>query len=651
MNPYQGSPSLSPDAREKVLQTFRHTLALAQGGRNEEALLGCDFILKMDARFAPARRLLESLRGVPVGTAIDVSPFEEYTSIESAGEALPEAAEEPSGLPPAEATPAVPGPAAAPTKPAVGLSDVVFDDFASADPFGGNLPLTFSTAAGQNVKAPPATVPEPPPPASAPPGLGKPGLSSAPDLTAPPFEPGPPPKEAPPPGTARPPSSPSQTDPRITQFLRQGDEALARGNPQEAIDLWSRVFLIDLANEEASKRIDTAREAQATTARKIDALLSEGIQQYDGGDLQGARNKFLDVLALSETDATARSYLNQIDTALSPKNAAGAGPAADSDFLKNELEAPHMPSYAPEEDSSLEMAMSGSREVPALAGAAAAAARPETAAARRGGLDIRILIGVGVVVLAAVAFGTYWFLRRPAARVSPPPDLRAMRPAPAKPAAPKEDLIAKAQGFFDQGKVDEAIQVLLAVPDNDPRRNEAIAKIDQFRQAAPTPVPAAAARPANLEELRATGFAALKASRYIDAVKALDPVAKARPEDLEATQALAKANEKVKAFGSALKSYNEADYETAIKLLWELRKQDEKNQDVEEYLLNSYVNSGIQNLQAGNMAKATSALQDALQLRPGDPEARRLFAFAKKYQKGASDLLARTFVKHLVLRQ
>ena len=49
---YQGSPSLSAEAREKVLQTFRHTLDMARAGRNEDALLGCDFILKMDPRLS-----------------------------------------------------------------------------------------------------------------------------------------------------------------------------------------------------------------------------------------------------------------------------------------------------------------------------------------------------------------------------------------------------------------------------------------------------------------------------------------------------------------------------------------------------------------------------------------------------------------------
>ncbi|MDL1951914.1 hypothetical protein FBQ97_19190, partial [Acidobacteria bacterium ACD] len=73
---YPGSPSLSVEARAKVQQTFRHTLELARGGRNEEALLGCDFILKMDSRFVPARRLLEALRGVASGTVVDLSAFE-----------------------------------------------------------------------------------------------------------------------------------------------------------------------------------------------------------------------------------------------------------------------------------------------------------------------------------------------------------------------------------------------------------------------------------------------------------------------------------------------------------------------------------------------------------------------------------------------
>ncbi len=86
---YPGSPSLSAEAREKVLQTFRHTLDMARAGRNEDALLGCDFILKMDARFAPARRLLSSLRGISAGTVIDLADFDVFGSVPPAARPAP----------------------------------------------------------------------------------------------------------------------------------------------------------------------------------------------------------------------------------------------------------------------------------------------------------------------------------------------------------------------------------------------------------------------------------------------------------------------------------------------------------------------------------------------------------------------------------
>src|SRR5258706_3784567 len=138
-SPYPGSPSLSNEAREKVRQTFRHTIQLARSGRNEEALLGCDFILKMDARFQPARRLLETLRGVATGTVVDLAPFAEYV------DGAPPAASAPVSPPaPAASSPsaspldvATPRPSAAPPKPsgtAASLDDLAFDDFAMSEP-------------------------------------------------------------------------------------------------------------------------------------------------------------------------------------------------------------------------------------------------------------------------------------------------------------------------------------------------------------------------------------------------------------------------------------------------------------------------------------------------------------------------------------
>lgn len=59
---YAGNPSLSSDIQNRVLGTFEQTLGLAAEGNRQEALLGCDFVLRMDSQFEPARRLQERLR-------------------------------------------------------------------------------------------------------------------------------------------------------------------------------------------------------------------------------------------------------------------------------------------------------------------------------------------------------------------------------------------------------------------------------------------------------------------------------------------------------------------------------------------------------------------------------------------------------------
>ncbi len=648
MNSYAGSPALAPEARDKVLQTFRHTLALAQEGKNEEALLGCDFLLKMDSRFAPARGLLEVLRGVSPGTPVNVDRFSDYLGVESAGEALSEAHHD---LPDA-----FPSPAPSPAVSASGLDDLVFGDDAGAgglpeappsvispkvpavaggDPFGGGLDdLRMSLPPGG-----PGALGAIPASAEAPP---MPSASTAPEAPGP-AAPG---AQAPAPRA----SSGVQTDPRILQFLKQGDEALARGNAQEAIDLWSRVFLIDLSNEEASRRIDSAREAQAESARKIDLLLSEGVAQYESGDPAGARNKFLDVLALSENDATARGYINQIESALStagsPPEATSAS-AGDSDFMKNEIEAPGPPSFA--EDSGIGRgARPGDDDfAPDGAGTKKSSAPPGP----KPRIDLRVLLAGALLVLAAVAGGTYLLLRkkpapRPAAAVPTP----GRSGGPATSAASGEDAFQKAETLFGAGKIDEAIGILAKLPESDPRHNEALVRIEKMKSsAAPTPGPPPPSAAA-LDEMRVAGLTAMASSRYIDALKNLDPVVKARPQDAEAVAAAQRAHEQVEALRSASKSYNESDYDSAIKLLWELRRGDTKNQDVEEYLVNAYYNLAVQSFQAGNIPKATTAVKEATDLRPGDAEAQRLLRFARKYPKGATDLLSRILIKHLTLR-
>src|SRR5262245_62439958 len=71
---YPGNPSLPKEVRDKILSTFRHTLNLFKEGKADDCVIGCDFILKMDPRFTPARRLMDKAKNP--AAAIDVGELE-----------------------------------------------------------------------------------------------------------------------------------------------------------------------------------------------------------------------------------------------------------------------------------------------------------------------------------------------------------------------------------------------------------------------------------------------------------------------------------------------------------------------------------------------------------------------------------------------
>ena len=68
---YAGNPSLAPEVRSRIVETFRHTLDVAARGSLEEARLGCDFILQLDPLFSPAQTLSDRLRSATGPVAVE----------------------------------------------------------------------------------------------------------------------------------------------------------------------------------------------------------------------------------------------------------------------------------------------------------------------------------------------------------------------------------------------------------------------------------------------------------------------------------------------------------------------------------------------------------------------------------------------------
>lgn len=791
---YPGNPSLPPEVREKILSTFRHTLNLYKEGKLDDCLIGCDFILKMDARFAPARKLLEKAKNP--GAAVDVADLEALVAgtltrqervvaaepdrllvraVESynardfdaaaraaeqvlqvlpgnqdAVEILEKAHRKKAAQPQVEAFkekaiaalganrlddarielermkaldpdhPAVAllepklgakAPRAAPAVPAMPPLDTAFGQDASEPHIAFDDHATMAIRLDelpppvQPVKAPadlsdtsplkprrrppaePAVPPPPPPLRSAPAtenGLDALSLDSlsldmpaSPGPAAPPSveTPGPPPGspadmwgeppagmelkplagpsvdephpmpgaepsfdlsssfEAPPapPEPAAGPElkpiqetelSPSERD--IANLLKQGDDAAKRGDRQQAIEIWSRIFLIDINNSEAVIRIERSRQDMAEGNRKIADCLKTGREAFEAGDLAVAREMFLQVLAVDENEPTAKFYLDRIE---------------------EELAAPASEPSAPEAAE------------PSAPAEPAAAAREAGAPAPARGLRFpfppRILGPIAIFLLLAGG-GAWYVMRQPGPRNAPPT------------LAPTKARIDDAATLVRDGKTKEAIAMLNSIPPTDPEYARAKKMIDQLSRqlpsetpgvsaAATTPAPgapdvSAPAAPAEPAQLRAAAEKALAEKRYIEALKGFNLALPSYRSDPTFSQGMGSAAEKVTEISPAVRLFNEREYETAIPLLWRIFQEDRENRDARSYLLRCYYNQGVSQLQNSLFSKALKSFDEVLALDPKDAEARRHRRFAERYQKADMDLMGRIYVRHVPQR-
>jgi tetratricopeptide (TPR) repeat protein len=759
---YPGNPSLPKEVRDKILSTFRHTLNLYKEGKTDDCLIGCDFILKMDPRFAPARQLLEKTRnpaaGVDVGeleSLVAATPTrqERVASVEAdkllvrAAESLNardfEAAIGAAGqvlqaLPgnrdaqaiidkarqrmeagpqvevarqrammaldsnrPAEAKAALEKMRSIdPDHPSVALLETRIANQGQAKPdVGESTNPGLSLDDGEAPAPAPASAPEPPagsagglgdlsldslsldesfasPEVAPPPDIFSRPPSAGPLAASPESEPAPSPLDAggppdmwgPAPGVDEEPAQPSGPDgypaafsmgtadsepepeapsPRqeIDGLLARGDEAARAGSRQQAIEIWSRIFLIDINNSDAVGRIEKARQEMAEGNRRLAEGLRQGREKFEAGDFTAAREAFLQVLAFDETDATARSYLDRIEQELARPSAgldlSRKTPAGD--ILAEEMAEAGASDFEPEPVpiDSLEPAI-----------APEAKARPPAA---RKAPDKRFVFALGGSLVLAIAVGAYFLLR-------------GGGPAPTQAAAAGGASLERATELFRDGKIPETIaelkrigpqhpdyaraQKLLASLTRKPEGGEAAAGGDAPGETAGSAeAPAEGSVPGTAAVAqREVAEKALAEKRYIDALKNFALASSAYQNDPSFSQAMGEASEKVAELTPAVKLYNEGEYDTAIPILWRLFQADRSNQDARSYLLRCYYNQGIGQLQNGLFPKAAESFSEVVAVDPDDAEAARHKKFAERYLKGDLDLMGRIYVRHVQQR-
>lgn len=816
---YRGNPSLPAEIQQRIRSTFEQALQSARSGNHREALLGCDFILKLDSEFAPARTLAERLRAALDRASAPASPppvaappaaaaghlaaqmkdlfaqrrFEEVAGLAAQNQdqvtADPElrqlatraqerlgvepflvkflggaqralldgqlgeadkllhqareldpsdprlsqlermlAAQRPTAAPPAPASPPAPvsPPApASPPPPAVSLGEASpgpFDDplaglaeevdagwaaldagTPAADASGGEIGDPLS-GLGFDLGDEPAAGPTSPAPDPLS-GLGFDTPSPAPQEAG--FAFGPSPTESPvamddpfaddgsldamfdqafdldasPAAEVPGPSSqgamdeldddldfslndldaagsdagaaeldfgaapPAQGGDRIGQLLAEGQVAFDQEDYQGAIDVWSRIFLIDIDHQEASRRIEQARSLKAEMERKVEEVFHEALGELEAGRLETARTGFQRVLQLHPGHAVAGEYLQRIDRGspgglpedmpppMTPTEGLDLGGLSlDQSPLQEEILVPPDPGAAP----------SPPRPAPA---------KPSKKTASGPRLRFAMISALSLLLLVVVG----WFLVSNWDRFFPNTGTENTATPPAASANP----IDQARKLHEKGKTRMALAQLKRIPDNSPFHAQAVALIAELERAesAPAQGQTPASEPevtSDLAQRRAALIAdageALAAGRALRARELLRSAADLEPLSPDEAAALAGIEEELAPIKTEISLFEDGEWNEVLPSLWRLHETEPDNPDVKRLLIDSYYNLGVRYLQRNQPVEAAKSFDEVLGLEPDDAEAQRHGQLAQAYKVRPPDLLYRIYVKYLPFR-
>ena len=757
---YPGNATLTREMQERILSTFKQTLSAAEAGNRQEATLGCDFILRLDALFGPARELLERMKvgEGPVSTedlaaAIGVEPTEPAAaaaddappavsppSPDPAPAAAAAAAAQPpdvddlsdldlemdlgdpAAAPPSEPAPTAPEPPPAPSEPTPEPPPATTPSPATEEPplvddlddldlgldEGFDMPAEEAEpAAVEDTPAPeppeiPAAEPEPtetaaapaatdPETEAAPPtepvavspsgvdelddldlGFGaevpaepqpaatdevaeEPAPDEAPEPEAEPVEPTPAadevaeepaPDEAPEPEAepAAPAPEPagiplgtepaarldSESQQRIDDLLAEGQEAFDGGEYQGAIDAWSRIFLIDIDHAEANKRIEEARKLKAEADRKVEEKFHEGLAQLESGETEAAADSFRAVLEMQSSHLQARDYLEKLEAGEMPVPAE-MPKSAEAQPIDGDSPAPDLEDQGEFDDEPKDKPDRGTKVV-----------GDRMVSVKRSPFKSKSFLAIAAVGLIA-ALGGSWYLFKNRDKYFP-------NTAQEAPAAASQDPVARAKGLHEQGKAPIAIAQLRRLPPDSPQYDEAQALIAQWElEQAPADLGPEGPSPQELarrEALVAEAGAAAERREFMRTSELLSEAATIAPLSGTEVQLLARADEQLQKLQNFITIFREGEWDRALRDLWLLHESDPGNSDVTRLLVDSYYNLGLRALQRQDAKVASEQFKEALVLSPDDPELLRLADFASTYQTRSTDLLYRIYVKY-----
>jgi len=100
---------------------------------------------------------------------------------------------------------------------------------------------------------------------------------------------------------------------RVQQYLQEGKDLFQSGHYQDAIDVWTRIFILDESDTEADTLIAQAKEAMNANQGEIEHNLTEAIAAFNAGDLSRSRPLLEKVLQSFPGHREALYYLGRIN--------------------------------------------------------------------------------------------------------------------------------------------------------------------------------------------------------------------------------------------------------------------------------------------------------------------------------------------------
>lgn len=230
---------------------------------------------------------------------------------------------------------------------------------------------------------------------------------------------------------------------RIEHLLVTGLDHYFAGEFDAAINLWTRVLFLDRTHDRARAYIDRARSAQAEQQRISEALVHQGLEAFDRGEVVRARALLSDALDQGASHDVALGVIGRIDRLdLGQRSAVPAVPAIRERVRKK-----------------------------------AAAADVPNLDQRRGSLALWWAMAACIVIVAAISFVvvtpnglTDWF---PAQTTTDAPVSAIVTPAPLPIPSPTEAYLAQGRALFAGGKLRDAMRILDRVPLGDSLRQDA----------------------------------------------------------------------------------------------------------------------------------------------------------------------------------